>query len=336
MIPHEETLPLVTVAVACYNHARFVTEALESVKSQNYPNLQLIVSDDCSTDNSVEVIRDWLNKNFPNSVFVVHDRNVGICRTANEALALAEGKYLRLLSADDFWLPEVLSKQIDILEAAEEEVGVLYGDAYRISEHGELIPKMFIESHRQLAEMPEGWIYDTLLQGNFIPGMTTVIRRCCFDTVGNFDESLFNEDWDIWLRISRHFKFKYYPEPTANYRIVQTSMIRARADEIVQSEGRMLVKYLRRGWLHGETKERAIDLEYEGACQAYCRELPNRTREAVWTFRHRASFRHALLLVFVLPNISYRRFEGAMKLLRKIKRHAKSFLFGQRAGDEFQ
>lgn len=326
MSSREQTLPLVTVAVACYNHARFVINALESVKAQTYSNLQLIVLDDCSKDNSVDVIRHWLNRNYPDSVFVEHRTNVGLCRTANESLAVAKGKYLRFLSADDYWLPNVLSRQIEIMEAAPEDLGVLYSDAYQIDEHGELLPKMFIETHRVLAEMPEGWIFDTLSQGNFIPGMTTVVRRRCFDVIGRFDESLLSEDWDMWLRISRQFKFRFFPEPTAYYRIVPTSMIRTRSEEIVESEQRMFIKCLRRGWLTGQRKEEAIGLEYLEACRAYCQLSPNRIREAAWTFQHRPTLKHALLLIFVLAHLPYRQFEATMIRLSTMKRLAESIL----------
>ena len=143
------------------------------------------------------------------------------------------------------------------MEASGEDVGVLYSDALQIDENGELLPEKFIETHRPLTTMPEGWIFDTLVQGNFIPAMTAVIRLSCFAVVGDADESLLTEDWYLWLRISRQFKFKFFPEPTAYYRLVQSSMVRTLEDKIVDSEHRMLVKCLRFGWLSGESERRS-------------------------------------------------------------------------------
>jgi len=321
---HEQTLPLVTVAVVCHNHAQFVIEALESVKAQTYPNLHLVVLDDCSKDDSVSRIRHWLNRHYPDSVLVEHKANMGICRTVNDALANAKGKYLRFLAADDRWIPSTLSQQIEIMESVSEDVGVLYSDALLMDEHGELLPKTFIEIHRTFAEMPEGWIFDTLAHGNFIPAMTAVIRLRCVEVVGSVDESLITEDWDMWLRISRQFKFKYFPMPTAYYRMLRTSMTRTRHDDIVDSERRMFVKCLRRGWLTGNKKEEAIDAEYLEACRAYSQGLPDRILEAVSTFRHRICTKHALLLLFVVVGLPYRRFEAMIKLLSNMKHRAKS------------
>jgi glycosyltransferase involved in cell wall biosynthesis len=334
MSSDEQALPLVTVAVACYNQAQFVIEALESVKAQAYPNLHLVVLDDCSKDNSVNVIRNWLNRHYPDSVFVVHKTNMGVCRTANDLLANAKGKYLRSLAADDRWIPNTLARQIEIMEAASQDVGVLYSDALLMDERGKLLPKRFIEIHRPFAQMPEGWIFDTLLQGNFIPTMTAVIRLRCLEVVGGIDESLMTEDWDLWLRISRQFKFKYFPEPTAYYRFVQTSMTRTLYDEIVDSERRMFVKYLRCGWLAGEKKEEAIDAEYLEAYRAYRQGLPDRAWEAARAFRHRICIKHALLLLFVAVGLPFRRFEELINLLGNMNRRAKSILANRRINRE--
>lgn len=323
MSSHQQTLPLVTVAVACYNQGQFIIEALESIRAQAYPNLHLVVVDDCSKDGSIDVIRKWLNQYYPDSVFVVHETNMGVCRTANDLLANAKGKYLRSLAADDYWIPNTLARQIEIMEAASDDVGVLYSDALLMDERGEPLPKGFIEIHRPFAQKPEGWIFDTLLQGNFIPTMAALIRLSCVEAVGGIDESLITEDWDMWLRISRQFKFKYFPTPTAYYRMLRTSMTRTRHDEIVDSERRMFIKCLRRGWLTGKKKEEAIDAEYLEACRAYRQGAPDRTMEAVSTFRHRICIKHALLLLFVAVGLPYRGFEGLINLLGNMKHRAK-------------
>jgi hypothetical protein len=257
---------------------------------------------------------------------VEHEFNVGICQTVNDALTNARGKYLRFLAADDRWIPNTLAQQIEIMETTSEDVGVLYSNALLINECGELLPGTFIEIHRTFAEMPEGWIFDTLTHGNFIPAMTAVIRLLCVEVVGGVDEGLITEDWDMWLRISRHFKFKYFPKPTAYYRMLRTSMTRTRHDEIVDSERRMFVKCLRRGWLTGEKKQEAIDAEYLEACRAYLLGLPDRTQEAASTFRHRMCIKHALLLSFVLVGLPYQRFDATIMLLSNMKRRAELIL----------
>ncbi len=324
MSSHQQPLPLVTVVVNCYNHARFVVEALESVKAEAYPNLHLVVVDDCSTDDSAEIIRQWLDRHYPDAVFMENTTNTGVCRSVNDALAQAKGKYVRLIAADDRFVPGMLLRQVEAMEADSEDVGVLYSDAFQMDESGELLPKSFIEAHRPFAQMPEGWIFDTLAEGNFIPGMTALIRLRCMDVVGKADESLVFEDFDLWLRISRHFMFRYFPEPTACYRIVSTSMIRTMIAAITESEKKVFVKCLRRGWLSGYRKNDAILWEYEEACRAYRDGRPDRVVEAARSFRHRICIKHALLLLSVAMGLPFNRFEQLMTLLRHVRGRAKT------------
>ena len=323
MSSDEKTLPLVTAIVLCYNQGRFVVEALESLRAQTYPNLHLVVIDDCSKDDSVEVIRNWLDRFWPSAVFLAHTANMGVCRTCNDGLAQAKGKYLRLIAADDRWVPGSLLRQVEVMEADPDDVGVLYSDAYRIDETGELLPRMFIESFRSFTVLPEGRIFDTLLEGNFIPAPTALVRRQCFETVGAFDEDLVFEDWDMWLRISRQFKFRYSPEPAAFYRTVQTSMSNTLSSEMNDSTRRMFIKCLRRGWLACEMKNRAVFLEYLGACEAYRNKFPSRFGEAAWAFRHRPCAKHGLLLSFVFLRLPYKWFERLVNALSNLSLRTK-------------
>src|SRR5580704_8434369 len=102
--------PLVSMIVVCYNQSRFVVETLESVKAQTYKPTQLVIIDDCSLDDSVTVIENWLRKNRIDCTFVRHKKNQGICKTVNEALSLARGKYLSPIASDDIWLPDKIAR----------------------------------------------------------------------------------------------------------------------------------------------------------------------------------------------------------------------------------
>lgn len=220
------TTPLVTVIAVCYNHSRFVVECLESIRQQTYRPIHLVIMDDASTDQSLHIIRDWISHNAIESIFIHHTENKGLCRTLNEALGFAKGKYVSMISTDDVFMPDKLCHQVAQMERLPEDVGVLYSDASQIDEDGRALPKMFIESHREFPKPPEGYIFSTLLEGNFLPAMTTLIRRSCFDRVGFYDERLCYEDWDMWLRISAHYRFVFSPIVSAKYRIVSTSLVR--------------------------------------------------------------------------------------------------------------
>jgi len=175
--PKLENDPLVTAFVGCYNHSRFVEECLDSVRHQTYPNLEVIIFDDRSKDNSVAVIDTWLKKQRLDWQFVPHTKNIGICASLNEVLQLARGKYISMVAADDIWLPDKTARQVEMMERLPEDVGVVYSDAFQIDENGATLPQMFIEAQRNFAVPPKGLLFDVLLEGNFIPAMTTLIRR---------------------------------------------------------------------------------------------------------------------------------------------------------------
>lgn len=249
MKPSTNSAPLVSTLVACYNQKRFVVETLESVRAQTHPNIELIVTDDCSTDGSQDVIRQWLDANWPHATFIARPRNGGVCAVCNDFIGRARGKYLALLAADDLWKPHKLQAQVDVFERDTGELGVVYSDADQINEFGEPLPRRFIESHRQFDRHPEGWIFEQFLYNNFIPAVSVMIRADCFRKVGRYDETLVFEDWDMWLRLARHYRFRCLPEPAACYRVVSNSMVRTRSHAISVSAEVMYIKCLNRGWL---------------------------------------------------------------------------------------
>lgn len=216
--------PLVTIIAVCYNHERFVAECLDHIRAQDYPHVQIVIVDDCSRDGSVRAIREWIAASGIDCQFIAHERNQGVCRTFNEAVRLARGKYISLIATDDTWMPDKISRQVALMEALPDEVGVLYSDAYQIDEHGRRLPQTFIEAHRR--QPLEGDLFDTLAVANFIPAMTTLIRRSVFDRVGPYDERLVFEDFDFWMRAAEHYRFAFSDVPSACYRVLQTSMVR--------------------------------------------------------------------------------------------------------------
>lgn len=239
-------MPLITALVANYNHERFVEECLAGVAAQDYPNLDLIVMDDCSRDRSPEIIRSWLARHFPSARFIHHDRNAGICRTLNEAISLSRGEFISMIAADDIWEPGKLRRQVELLSSLSSSVGVVYSDAYQIDETGQLLPKRFIEAHEDVNPVPTGQILEALWDGNFIPAMTTMIRKSCYQAVGLYDTDLYAEDWDMWLRMAERFDFYYDNWISAKYRVVGTSMVRSGFPRLVDGNIRMIRKWLTR------------------------------------------------------------------------------------------
>jgi glycosyltransferase involved in cell wall biosynthesis len=218
--------PAVTVFALCFNHARFLIDCLESIRSQTCQDFQLIVTDDCSTDDSAAMIEGWLQTHRPDAIFLRHRKNAGLCKTLNEALALSTGEYISMIATDDVWEPNKIEVQLAAMQAAGNAVAVVYSDAIQIDESGQRLPKDFIDHHRPNFAPPSGRIFARLAEANFIPAMATLIRRQAIAAVGGYDERLLFEDYDMWLRLAQRYDFHFLPGKVARYRVVATSMVR--------------------------------------------------------------------------------------------------------------
>jgi glycosyltransferase involved in cell wall biosynthesis len=232
--------PLVTVIASCYNHEKFVVECLEGIRAQTYSNIQLIITDDCSTDQSVEVISNWIETHQAKCSFVHHKINVGFPKTLNEVLRMAEGKYISIISADDIWLPEFIENHVKVFEDFGESIGVVYGRSYTMDEQGNRLP----ETIPYYSPNPEGNVLSDLLNRNFIPANTVMIRRSCYNKAGYYDEDLIGEGYDMWLRIAKFYQFKFSPEILSNYRVLPSSLSHSRVEEIGITKAKVYLKQL--------------------------------------------------------------------------------------------
>ena len=225
--PHRSSpAPAVTVIALCYNHARFLMACLESIRAQTFQDFQLIVTDDCSKDDSPDMIAAWLAEFYPHAIFIRHAKNAGICATLNEAVALAQGHFISMIATDDTWQPHKIAAQHAVAMAQDENTAVVYSDALQMDEEGALLEGTFIGSHKKNFDAPGGAVFRQLADGNFIPAMATLIRTSAIRAVGGYDERLSYEDYDMWLRLANRYDFVFLPGTVASYRIVATSIVR--------------------------------------------------------------------------------------------------------------
>lgn len=213
--------PIVTVICVCYNHARFVTEALDSVTHQTYPHVELIVIDDGSTDGSGKVIKRWM-ANHPDATMILNGKNLGYCKTFNKAYQLAKGEFIIDLSGDDLLMPNRIEEGVTILKKAGEDYGATFSDAQYIGEQGNPI-RLHSEKFPH-DTIPSGDVYKEVIQRYFICSPTIMFRKSVLDSLIGYDESLAFEDFDFWIRASRNFKFIYSPSVLVKKRVLSTSM----------------------------------------------------------------------------------------------------------------
>jgi glycosyltransferase involved in cell wall biosynthesis len=217
-------LPLVSIICLSYNHERFVREAIESVLHQTYPNIQIIVVDDASTDESVNEIKKIIGDRNVECLFL--KENLGNCAAFNRGLALAKGEYIVDFATDDVMMPERIARQVTFFQSLDESYGVVFTDAEYIDANGKIFRNHYeyLFQQRLLDRVPQGDVYRDVLTTYFIAAPTMLVRKKVFDAIGGYDEQLAYEDFDFWVRSSRIFKYGLLNEKLTRVRRLRKSL----------------------------------------------------------------------------------------------------------------
>jgi glycosyltransferase involved in cell wall biosynthesis len=246
------TVPRVSVCVPSYNHSRFLPQALESILRQTFSDLEIIIVDDGSTDNSLEIAKSYAS-NHPSKIKLhthPNHENLGISATVNAAFKEVRGEYWMGLPSDDLLHPQKIARQVEFLDQ-HQEIGWVYSYANFVDNEGQLTDGLF---GNDVSKDPDP--VETLIQGNQIPGMTALMRRSVSAQVGLHNPSLLYSDWHYWVRMAAASKVGFIPEPLVYYRLhdtntsigVRTEVNIGRFIEVTETfrkdvnEGRMKVK----------------------------------------------------------------------------------------------
>jgi glycosyltransferase involved in cell wall biosynthesis len=220
-----QNTPLVTIICLCYNHEKFVIESLNSVLNQSYPNIELLIADDFSADNSVKIIENWLLEN-PEILFKANKVNLGNTKTFNSLFKQSKGEFIIDLAADDVLETDCIAKQIKAFQE-NPTVGIVYGNAELISENNSHLGFYFpVNGAKKVISKPaSGDIYMAMLsQSSKICSVSSMIKRKVLEELGGYDENLAYEDLDIWIRASRNHKFHFIDEILVKRREISTSL----------------------------------------------------------------------------------------------------------------
>ncbi len=194
---------------------------MQSVLSQTYKNYELIVVDDKSTDESPAIIEKF-QKQHPEITFIRLEKNEGICKAFNTGFKICSGDFIIDLAADDILLPERLERGVKIFETLDDSYGVIFGDAEWIDAQGKRL--CFHSEKYPHNTIPQGNIYQPLIERYFICSPTMMFRRSVIEALGGYDETLTYEDFDFWIRSSRIFKYHYEPDVLVKKRKLKNSL----------------------------------------------------------------------------------------------------------------
>lgn len=206
-----ETTP-VSVIIPAYNAADTIRATLQSVAAQTLQPAEVVVVDDGSIDGTLTIANNCKDLFAPNTLVVVHQENAGAGAARNRAIAEATQEFLAFIDADDEWLPEKLTRSMDVMLGS--DFTLVAHDFYQITDDGDIQ----IECARRFNEAADPFV--ALYQKGFIPSITVVIRRADALAVGGFDGTLRNaQDFELWLALLSRpdASFVIFDEPLARY-----------------------------------------------------------------------------------------------------------------------
>jgi alpha-1,3-rhamnosyltransferase len=244
-ITNKETLeqPLVSIIVITYNSSKYVLETLESAKAQTYQNIELIVSDDCSTDNTVEICQEWMAKNkerFVRSELITSEKNTGIPANCNRGVKAAKGEWVKFIAGDDILIGNCISNNIKFI-FKNRNVKVVYSNMLIRKMNNE---KRIIYPPKELISSTHSIQYKELLKCNWINAPTVFLNKKTLIQVNGFNEKYsMIEDYPMWIKLFKlNIKWGYLNQVTAIYREQPDSLTN---NSFGRNRKRYLISYLK-------------------------------------------------------------------------------------------
>lgn len=206
---YETKLPLVSVIMPAYNAEKYISFSIESVISQTYPNIELLVIDDGSTDDTKLIAQTYVEKN-KNRVTYIFQENAGPAKARNNGIESAKGEWVSFLDSNDYWIKDHVQLMMD-KALSDEEIDLVYGSKIWVDQNGNDWPAELQPNY----DMPEGWIFAEMFKNNLMSTPSVLVRRKKLLDLGSFNESQtlrVAEDYDLWLRITASSKVGSLPE----------------------------------------------------------------------------------------------------------------------------
>lgn len=198
---------LVSVVVITYNSTKTIIETLESIKAQSYQNIELIVSDDCSNDNTVDLVREWLELNgsrFVNTEIVTTGKNTGVAGNINRGVAKSHGEWIKSIAGDDLLIPTAIEEYLGFVKNNKESVNICVSDVQCFSSEGN-VDHEIVEAYDyyfKCEQEPYEQQWKRVCKELVFVGPTFFYSRELFNQIGGFSEEYGNcEEWPFVFKI---------------------------------------------------------------------------------------------------------------------------------------
>lgn len=240
--------PLVSIITPTYNHQKYIGECIESVKAQTFSNWEMIIINDGSKDKTLEVAKKCAGGD--SRIHVIHQENKGIFRLAetyNKALSFSKGEYIAILEGDDYWEPQKLKWQVDVLKN-DNSIIMGWGKAVsRVEFQKEVYQLHPVQAEKHLKYFtndPPGNIFNAVFD-NFFPPLTFIIRKDALNKIGGFIQMLPFPAVDLstLLALCKLGKFYYFDQILGTWRIFPNQTTKTLSNDILEGGNKIVVQY---------------------------------------------------------------------------------------------
>lgn len=217
----EPELPLISVCIPAYNHARFITRCLDSVRDDSYPNKEIVIIDDGSSDSTAESVRQWIAENGVGLSITFKSRaNRGVTSTLNELVDLSDGELIAVLASDDLLRENSLLERYRYLEQHPEKMAV-FSDCIVVDEDDQLLHQSAIRDlrgGRKERYNSDSGLRKEIIQNWSVTGGCFLARRAVYDSL-RYNETLAVEDRDFYLKLVARNQLGFIDKPLIAYRL---------------------------------------------------------------------------------------------------------------------
>lgn len=227
--------PTVSVLNLCFNTGKRLIATLDSIAAQSYTDFEIIIIDDCSTDESVSILKKWMQDN-KNITCRLHQNelNSGIPVSLNKAVSLSKGTYISIIG-DDIWHKDLLSIQVPLLKNSSEKTGLVYSKCNCLEVKSNIITneidsleiihasgyagidQLIYKETDEVFRFRTPWLHHMLLKTNFVIVFTVLIKKAAIIKTGLFNEQYEIEDYPAWVKLSKEFEFLYVNKVLGTY-----------------------------------------------------------------------------------------------------------------------
>jgi glycosyltransferase involved in cell wall biosynthesis len=226
----------VSVILPCYNGAKWISRAIESILSQKYKAFELIIIDDDSIDSSAEIVSGYLHDQ---RVRYIHVDHKGFSGALNKGVAESSGEWIGFIGQDDLWTVNKLAVQMSYV-AQNRNIDLVHSDYYLINGKEEILR---IIKGKSFENWPSEKVIQCLFLNNTLGFETVLVKKKCFDRLGGFDENMAGfSDHDLWLRVAGYYKIGYINIPLVKKREHERQLSRAKIDSMLKDEFKIIQK----------------------------------------------------------------------------------------------